>query len=96
MSLFRTGTDISQEILNAIACFDHKTQTLTEATPGDNRYPCEPILAEDWVLTVVYDGNYHRSEVWVYDCDRLDQEPVCKLELPSVIPHSFHGTWQSA
>ncbi|WP_242044459.1 carotenoid oxygenase family protein [Anabaena azotica] len=25
--------------------------------------------------------------------DRLDQAPVCQLQLPSVIPHSFHGTW---
>ncbi|WP_427158258.1 carotenoid oxygenase family protein [Aliinostoc sp. HNIBRCY26] len=95
MSITRPGTDISQEILNAIARFDHKTQTLTEANPGENFYPSEPILVEDWVLTVVYDGNSHRSEVWIYDCDRLDQEPICKLELPSVIPHSFHGTWKS-
>jgi carotenoid cleavage dioxygenase-like enzyme len=96
MSGFRQGTDISQEILNAIARFDHKTQILTEANPGENRYPSEPIPVEDWVLTVVYDGNSHRSEVWVYDSDRLDQEPVCQLELPSVIPHSFHGTWKPA
>ncbi|MBD2361619.1 carotenoid oxygenase family protein [Anabaena minutissima FACHB-250] len=96
MSISRPGTDISQEILNAIACFDHKTQTLTEANPGENFYPSEPILAQDWLLTVVYDGNSHRSEVWVYDSDRLDEEPVCKLELPSVIPHSFHGTWKPA
>lgn len=96
MSIFRSGTDVSQEILNAIARLDHKTQTLTEAHPGENCYPCEPILAQDWLLTVVYDGNHHRSEVWVYNSDRLDQEPVCKLELPSVIPHSFHGTWHSA
>ncbi|AFY46215.1 lignostilbene-alpha,beta-dioxygenase-like enzyme [Nostoc sp. PCC 7524] len=96
MSGFRPGTDISQEILNAIARFDHKTQILTEANLGENRYPSEPIPVDDWVLTVVYDGNFHRSEVWVYDGDRLDQEPVCQLELPSVIPHSFHGTWRTA
>lgn len=95
MSICRPNTDISQEILNAIARFDHKTQTLTEANPGENRYPSEPIPVADWVLTVVYDGNEHSSEVWIYNCDRLDQEPICKLELPSVIPHSFHGTWQS-
>ncbi|MEH2398716.1 carotenoid oxygenase family protein [Nostoc sp.] len=103
MSTFRSGTDISQEILNAIARFDHKTETLTEANFGENRYPSEPIPAQDtqnpeqgWVLTVVYDGNSHSSEVWVFDSDRLDAEPVCKLALPSVIPHSFHGTWNPA
>ncbi|OCQ91946.1 hypothetical protein BCD64_26190 [Nostoc sp. MBR 210] len=103
MSLFRQGTDISQELLNAIARFDHNTHTLTEANLGENRYPSEPLAVQDihhpqqsWVLTVVYDGNSHTSEVWIFDSDRLDSEPVCKLGLPSVIPHSFHGTWKAA
>ncbi|AFY35987.1 carotenoid oxygenase family protein [Calothrix sp. PCC 7507] len=96
MSGFRRGTDISQELLNAIARFDHKTNTLTTADFGENRYPSEPIPVEDWLLTVVYDSNSHSSEVWVFESDRLDQEPVCKLQLPSVIPPSFHGTWKPA
>jgi len=103
LSVFRQGTDISRELLNAIARFDHKTDTLTEANLGENRYPSEPIYAPNaqnpdygWVITVVYDGNSDSSEVWVFDSDRLDQEPVCRLGLPSVIPHSFHGTWKPA
>ncbi|WP_414564565.1 MULTISPECIES: carotenoid oxygenase family protein [unclassified Anabaena] len=103
MSIFRQGTDISQEILNAIACFDHQTETLTEADLGENRYPSEPLPVQDrqnpqqsWVLTVVYDGNSHSSEVWVFDGDRLDAEPVCKLGLPGVVPPSFHGNWQTS
>jgi carotenoid cleavage dioxygenase-like enzyme len=101
MSLFRQGTDISQELLNAIARFDHNTETLTEADLGENRYPSEPLPVQDtqnphqsWVLTVIYDGNSHSSEVWVFDSDRLDEKPVCRLGLPSVIPHSFHGNWK--
>ncbi len=103
MSGFRQGTNISQELLNAIARFDHKSQTLTEADLGENRYPSEPIPVQDaqnpqqsWVVTVVYDGNSDSSEVWVFDSDRLDAEPICKLNLPSVIPHGFHGTWKGA
>ncbi|MGJ5675467.1 MAG: carotenoid oxygenase family protein [Nostochopsis sp.] len=102
LSSFRDGTDISQEIVNAIACYDHKTETLSEANCGENRYPSEPIYATDtdnpeqaWILTVVYDGNCDRSEVWVFEAHQLSEEPVCKLELPSVIPHSFHGTWKA-
>jgi carotenoid cleavage dioxygenase-like enzyme len=101
MSSLRQGTDISQELLNTIARFDHNTQNLTEANLGENRYPSEPLPASDannpeqsWVITVVYDGNSDCSEVWIFDGDRLDAEPVCKLGLPSVIPHSFHGTWK--
>ncbi|MEO1126250.1 MAG: carotenoid oxygenase family protein [Cyanobacteria bacterium J06639_16] len=91
------------ELFNAIAKFDPATSSLTIASAGEQWYPSEPIYARDrgdaskgWVLTVVYDSNAHQSEVWIYDCDRLADSPVCRLALPSVIPHSFHGTWQAA
>ena len=103
MSGFQPGTDIAKEIVNTIACFDHQTGNLIAANIGENRYPSEPIYVQDsqkseqgWLLTVVYDGNTHSSEVWVFASDALNQEPVCKLGLPSVIPHSFHGTWKPA
>jgi carotenoid cleavage dioxygenase-like enzyme len=103
MSSHREDTDISQEILNTIGRFDHRTQTFTEANLPENCYPCESLPVEDahnsqqaWVLTVVYDGNSHSSEVWIFDGDRLDTEPVCRLGLPTVIPHGFHGYFQSA
>jgi carotenoid cleavage dioxygenase-like enzyme len=103
VALQRPGVDISQEIYGAIARFDHQTETLMEADLGENRYPTEPIYAPDafnpnqaWVLSVVYNGNTDTSEVWVFDSERLNEEPVCRLGLPSVIPHSFHGTWKPA
>jgi carotenoid cleavage dioxygenase-like enzyme len=102
-SLLRQSVDMDQEWFNQIARFDYQTHTLTEADLGENRYGTEPIHAQDqynseqgWVLTVVYDGNTHSSEVWIYDSDRLNDEPVCKLELPHVIPHGYHGTWKPA
>jgi len=101
MSIFRQETDISGDIFNSIARFDHQFETLTEANLGDNLYPSEPLTASDahdpqklWLLTVVYDGNADQSEVWIFDSDRLDEEPVCRLGLPEVIPHSFHGAWK--
>jgi carotenoid cleavage dioxygenase-like enzyme len=101
LSTFGEGTDVGKELLNAIARYDHKTESLTEAFFGQHRYPSEPIYAPDpnnpergWVLTVVYDGKADSSEVWIFDSEQLDSEPLCKLELPSVIPHSFHGTWK--
>lgn len=101
MSIFREGTDKPGEILNSIGCFDHTKNHLTVANLGENVYPSEPIHVQNpdnydqgWVLTVVYDGNTDSSEVWIFDGDRLDEEPICQLALPSVIPHSFHGTWK--
>ena len=103
LSLHRQDADTTQEIYGAIARFDHQTETLTEADLGQNCYPSEPIYVADclnrdrgWVLSVVYDGNSHQSEVWIFNSDALNAEPVCKLELPTVIPFSFHGKWQSA
>jgi carotenoid cleavage dioxygenase-like enzyme len=103
LSTMQPGTNIGRELLNAIARYDHRTNTLTTAEFGHNRYPSEPIYipdAEDawqgWVITVVYDGIKDTTEIWIYDAERLNSEPVCKLGLPSVIPHSFHGTWKPA
>ncbi|WP_353931578.1 carotenoid oxygenase family protein [Okeanomitos corallinicola TIOX110] len=103
MSIYKEETDMQGEILNNIACFNHETATLTEANLGENLYPSEPIHVQDpenseqgWILTVVYDGNTNNSEVWIFDSQRLQAEPICKLALPSVIPHSFHGTWKNS
>lgn len=100
LSIHQQGADTRQEQFGAIARFDPQTDTLTTADLGENCYPMEPIYASDaldssrgWIVTVVYNGNNDTSEVQVYDCDRLDEEPVCRLGLPSVVPLGFHGTW---
>ncbi|ARV58535.1 hypothetical protein BZZ01_07670 [Nostocales cyanobacterium HT-58-2] len=103
LTVHRQGVDTLKEMFGAIARFDHKTESLTIADCGEHRYPSEPIYASNpqnpeqgWIITVVYDGNSNSSEVWVFDADRLDDSPLCKLALPGVIPHSFHGTWKPA
>jgi carotenoid cleavage dioxygenase-like enzyme len=103
INLHRASVDPTQELFGAIARFDYKTETLTEANLGENRYPSEPIYAPDpenpdrgWILTVVYDGNRDGSELWIFDSDRLNEEPICRLGLPQVIPFSFHGIWRSS
>jgi all-trans-8'-apo-beta-carotenal 15,15'-oxygenase len=101
LSTHRSDTNLA-ELFDAIASYDHQTHTLTEANFGANRYPMEPLFAPDptnpdrgWVITVVFDSDRKCSEVWVFDSDRLDQEPVCRLTLPSIVPMGFHGTWRS-
>jgi all-trans-8'-apo-beta-carotenal 15,15'-oxygenase len=101
LSAHRYGVESGQELFNAIACFDRQTSNMAIADMGANCYPSEPILVpgkdnpeQGWLLTVVYDGELDRSEVRIYQSDRLFEEPVCRLALPSVIPPSFHGTWK--
>ncbi len=100
LSLHRPDAVINQELFGAIARYDYQTNQLTEADLGANRYPMEPLFAPNrtnpdtgWVITVVFDGDRECSEVWVFDSDRLDHEPICRLALPSIVPMGFHGTW---
>lgn len=102
-SLHRPEIDQGQDLFGALGRFDYQTDELITADLGPNRYPNEPIYAPDaldpargWIVTVVLDGDRQTSEVWVYDSDRLDDEPVCRLALPSLIPLGFHGTWNAA
>ncbi len=85
-------------MFNAIACLDRETGKMAIADLGKNCYPSEPVLvpSQKLLLTVVYDGNSDLSEVRVYQSDRLSEPPICRLAFPSVIPHSFHGTWKPA
>jgi carotenoid cleavage dioxygenase-like enzyme len=103
LSLHRPGTDAIGELYDSIGRFDSQTGTLTEADLGSGRYPTEPIYAPDadnpqqgWILTVVFDSQQNTSEVWVFDAEGLDGEPVCRLALPEVVPPGFHGTWVPA
>lgn len=102
LSIHRPDAEINQELFGSIARYDNQTNSLTEANLGKNCYPMEPLFAADptnpekgYVITVVFDGDRECSEVWLFDSDRLDTEPVCRLALPSVVPMGFHGTWRS-
>ncbi|AGY60507.1 carotenoid oxygenase family protein [Gloeobacter kilaueensis] len=102
LNLLRRESDIGSEHFRSIGRFDYATGQLTEADLGEHRYPSEPIYAADaqqpdqgWVLTVIYDAQADASEVWIFDAAALDAPPVCRLALPAVIPHGFHGTWRA-
>lgn len=103
MSAFRPGCDLARDLWSTIACFDRQTGEMVVADLGTRCYAIEPTYAPDlddrdqgWIVTVVYDGATDQSEVWVYAADRLEEEPVCRLGLPSVVPMGFHGCWAPA
>lgn len=93
------GTDL----FDAIAVFDHERGEMTVADVGEHCYASEPIFApnpenpeQGWILSVVYDGDRHASEVWIFDSHALDDGPICRLALPQPVAFSFHGTWKAA
>ena len=101
----RPGSDPRAELFGAIARVDRQGGMVKIEDCGEDRYPSEPVFVVNptspkdsesgWVIIVVYDGNYNTSEVVIYDSDRLEEEPLARLALPQVIPHSFHGKWRS-
>jgi all-trans-8'-apo-beta-carotenal 15,15'-oxygenase len=103
LSVHRPGVEATTgELLGAIARLDHRQGTVEIADCGADRYPAEAIYAtnqknpdQDWILTVVYNGQAHRSEIWVYERVNF-AAPICRLGLPQVIPPSFHGKWHPA
>ncbi|MEM8832396.1 MAG: carotenoid oxygenase family protein [Cyanobacteria bacterium P01_G01_bin.19] len=102
LNVHRQGASTEGELFKAIARFDRQNNEIAIADMGDSCYPTEPIFVSDrdkiesgWLITVVYNGNTEQSEVRIYQSDRLeDNEPLCRLALPSVIPPGFHGTWK--
>jgi all-trans-8'-apo-beta-carotenal 15,15'-oxygenase len=99
----RSDQSQSTDLFDAIACFDHRQETLALANLGPGRYPSEPLFAPDphqtdqgWVLSVVYDAQQHTSEVWIFEGNALEREPICRIALPEAIAFSFHGTWNAS
>jgi all-trans-8'-apo-beta-carotenal 15,15'-oxygenase len=108
LGLQHQATYEPNELIATIGVLD-AVGNLTVAPMPDGYYAVEPIYVPDgdapvdlrsvednrgWLLTVVYDSGLERSELWIFEADRLDQGPVCQLLLPEVIPPSFHGTWR--
>lgn len=94
------GVDFSQELFSALGCFDHQTGNISLTSPGVNCYPSEPIYVpfsttEGWILTVVYNGNSHTSDLLIYQSRRINDGAICAIRLPGVIPLGFHGCWHS-
>lgn len=48
---------------------------------------------EGWVLTVIYDGEHHRSDVVILDGQDLHKGPIARVHLKHHIPYGLHGSW---
>lgn len=100
--MHRDGVKTGEDWFGEVGRFDYETGELKQADLGEGCYGSEPFYVADrldakkgWLLEVVYHSRAQRSELWVFDAQRLG-EPVCRLALPGIVPIGFHGTWQSA
>jgi all-trans-8'-apo-beta-carotenal 15,15'-oxygenase len=60
---------------------------------GAGTHPSEPVLAEPWLLTLVYDATAHASHVAVLDTRHLADGPVARAWFDHHVPSTLHGTW---
>lgn len=90
--------------LQAILKIDWQTGERQLHSFAIHGYVSEPIFvpkpnstAEDdgWLLTMVYDGSHHRSDVVILDSKDLNQKLIAKIHLKHHIPYGLHGSWTS-
>ncbi len=68
---------------------------------AEHQFVGEPVFAprpdatdadDGWVIALVYDGLAVRTDVCIFEADRLASGPVATVELP-LLPYGFHGAW---
>ncbi len=55
--------------------------------------PNSQIEDDGWLITLVYDAQYHRSDVVILDGANLSQGAIAKLHLKHHIPYGLHGNF---
>jgi len=69
---------------------------------GKDRYPSEPVFVprhadaeedDGFLLSVVFDGASHGSELLVLDARNVEGEPLARAHLEHRIPMGFHGNF---
>ncbi|PPS39167.1 carotenoid oxygenase family protein [Chroococcidiopsis sp. TS-821] len=48
---------------------------------------------DGWILALVYDAAYHRSDVAILDARNLEQGAIARLHLKHHIPYGLHGSF---
>ena len=88
--------------LQGILKLDLKTGDRQLHSFAPHGFVSEPIFvpkpnaeAEDagWIMTVVYDGEKHRSTLAILDGENITADPVALVHLKHHIPYGLHGSW---
>ncbi|GBF79580.1 carotenoid oxygenase family protein [Aphanothece sacrum] len=97
-----THNSLGNAPLQAILKLDVKTKERQVHSFAPQGYVGEPIFVpkpngtsedEGWVLTLVYDGIRHRSDLVILDGQNLEKSPLATLHLKHHIPYGLHGNW---
>lgn len=90
--------------LQAILKIDHQTGDRQFYSFAPHGFVGEPVFvpkpdatAEDqgWILTLVYNGQRHASELVILAAENINQGPIATLQLQHHVPYGLHGSWVS-
>lgn len=102
LALFRKDEKMNKNLFGAVGYYSYEKQELIEFELQSHYSVVEPLyLPSDfnkngYVVTVVLNSKHKRSEVWIFDGLEIQEGPLSKLLLPSIVPMGFHGTWKSS
>jgi len=81
--------------------FTRGERRLFELPAGD--YAGEPVFVpsardaaegQGYLLSTIYRGGEHRSDLAIFDAENVADGPVACAELPHRVPFGFHGNWK--
>lgn len=96
------GTDTAQWSFGNTLKHDFEAGTSEVHDHGPGRGAGEPVFvsregaaAEDdgWIIAPVYDASTERSDIVILDANDISGPEVARIQLPTRIPHGFHGNW---
>jgi len=97
------ATQTKSGYFDGYARLDREAGLVDEVALPAGVFGNEPVVVVDaddadrrWLVTVQYDSRTDRSELVVYDADRLAAGPTFRGALPSVVPFGFHGSFVPA
>ncbi|WP_218079231.1 carotenoid oxygenase family protein [Anthocerotibacter panamensis] len=88
--------------MQAVGRFDFVKRLEERYSFDPDGYVGEPVfiprpgaVEEDggWVVSLVYRGDVHRTDVIFFDAQNIAAGPIAQLHLPHHVPHGLHGTW---
>lgn len=90
---FVTSGDKRQSFASGIAKVDMETGRKVVFDFGVGFSCSEPVYANGYLLTEVYNPNTDKNSLAVLDSKNLEAGPIAEVKLNHSLPISFHGMW---
>ena len=97
-----TGPEGKNALFDQVVHVDLETGKAKRWHAGEGSFVGEPIFVpktpnaeegDGYLLSIVYRGPEHRSDLVVFDAQEVDSGPRARARLDLRVPHGFHGNW---